>query len=106
MGETTAEIANLIRDSLGKLERLDERTKMIQTEQADLRKDIKELKDELYDEVKEVRLLAQSELSAFSKKTSEDFVKKTEFEPIKRFVYGVVGFILVAVGSVFFTLLK
>jgi predicted nucleic acid-binding Zn-ribbon protein len=92
----------LIRDLIGKIERLDERTKTIQSAQDELRKDLKELKDDFYDEIQ----LVKDKASAALEKTSQDFVKKTEFEPIKRFVYGVVGFILVSVGSVFFTLLK
>lgn len=46
-------------------------------------------------DVKHIR----GEVTEIKKKLDEDYVTKTEFDPIKRLVYGVVSVILIAVAS-------
>lgn len=90
-----AELAMFMREILGRVERLDERTKMIQSSTESLKEEFRDTANNLKEEIKEL-----------NQKVSAEYVKKNEFDPIKRFVYGVIAFILASVGAMFFTLIK
>jgi len=78
-----------------RLERIDERAKSLDAAVVSL-----------VDSVKEVR----NDIKESSKSSKEDmdknYVKKTEFDPIRRLVYGVVGAALIAFGGIFISIIN
>ena len=100
------EDSDLIRDLLSRLAGLDERTRAIQDSVNQIRLDIKDrtenLEQELHDEITEVK----DQIKALRKETDEQYVKKVEFDPVKKLVYGVVAFFLVSIGGLMFAMLK
>lgn len=76
------------------LARVDERTKAIQTDVSLVRESVKDISHG-----------TESKFRELEDKIEEEFVKIVEFDPIKKLVYGFVGFILLAIGGMFITLL-
>jgi len=90
------------------LARVDERTKSIQSDIGKFRDDLKnsffalseKIKDnenrqtEKYEENKE-------DIEEVKKLIDTHYIKKTEFDPIRKIVYGFVGFLLLSMGGMF-----
>lgn len=63
------------KESWGLLQRIDERTQ------------------QLFDKTNEIK----KDLSIFKKQLEQDYVRREEFEPVKKIAYGLVGAVLIAV---------
>lgn len=65
------------KESCGLLQRIDERTK------------------QLFQKTSEIK----DELDTFKRQLEQDYVRREEFEPVKKIIYGLVGAILIAVSG-------
>src|SRR6266705_947835 len=73
------------------LARVDERTKAIQTDIAKFRDDLKNSFYSLSDKIRDTETRAVAKYDD----------NKNEFDPIKKIVYGFVGFLLLSIGGMF-----
>lgn len=92
------------------LARLDERTLSILNDLTKLRLDLRDTVDTISDRVKDVEsrvnMKAQEiedRLDTLTDHVEKNYVKKTEFSPIKLIVYGFVGLVLTAFVGVLIT---
>ncbi len=90
------------------LARVDERTKAIQTDIAKFRDDLKNSFYSLSDKIRdtETRAVAKyddnkKDIEEIKRMLDKDYTKKNEFDPIKKIVYGFVGFLLLSIGGMF-----
>lgn len=76
------------------LARVDERTKSIQYDIIQLREQLKDI-DNINSKQHAEMLVA----------VDKNYTKKAEFDPIKKLVYGFVGFLLLSIGGMFIALI-
>jgi hypothetical protein len=94
------------------LARVDERTKSIQTDISKFRDDLKNSFISLSDRIKETETRHDIKYDENKKNIDElkelvdtHYIKKDEFEPVKKIVYGFVAFLLLSIGGMFIALL-
>jgi len=99
-------IDEFVRDVLSHLSGLDERTKAIRDNIDQMRTEVRGKFDEMskthkneIDEIKDTH-------KSLRKEIDDGYTKKVEFEPVKKLVYGVVSFLLLAVGGMIISLVN
>lgn len=94
------------------LARVDERTRSIQDDIINFRNELKNSFQSLSERIKDTEIRQsirheenRKEIDSLNELIDKDYIKKTEFEPIKKIVYGFVGFLLLSLGGMFIALL-
>lgn len=72
-----------------KIERIDEKTSNIQSDITELRSDLRSVSDKLK--------TSEDKLDSKINNLNIKYVEKVEFEPVKRFVYGIIMFVFISV---------
>lgn len=86
------------------LARLDERTKAIQNDMQELKKDLKTIDDIYTNRLTEFEKKIEEKVEKHFEKSAVKYVTKDSFDPVKKIVYGLVGLILTAVAGAIISL--
>jgi len=94
------------------LARVDERTKSIQADISKFREDLKTNFSNLSDKIRDTEIRNATKFDETSQDIDEikemidtHYIKKTEFDPIRKIVYGFVGFLLLSIGGMFIAII-